>query len=364
MSNISYGTGGSTVTQVTSALTTYTQPTGSDFVSYKAGSSQYTTYGESMSQGVSYTGTVISSYHPVDRVIQTKNAGLTITASASTPWGGLSNWSSPAGANTNGSPVTMPGMTVTGLSFYGSLITGTNTFTAGTGEVVLLKQDRTNPNIVDITTANAAAQAPASGSLLGGAVFIEGNVNNLEGYNQYKQTIQTDLAASQTIGIGDSIWQYGTVPGNSPANANNGLGLVAYNFNLSAVPLTYETGTQQGLSKSGNSTQPNSMYLYAAVLANGGGLSYNNSYMLGTPQNAFTQSPWSNQFNGPTKTPDLMFYGSLIEGTRQIRSESVNSNIVGWNDQIHFDQALAVSPPPDFPSSGGFATVNYSEEHM
>jgi hypothetical protein len=365
MKTVSYGTPTTSVTSVTSGLSSYRVLTGSAFESYKAVSTGTYTYGEKVTaSGTIASATALTPFHPIDRVIQTVNGALTLTASYN--WGNVPNWNAPVGANTAASPLMDP-MTVTALSFNGVAYTGSSTLTLPSNTVVLMRQERGNPSVVDISTAAApAGTTQASGAYLNGAVFVEGNVGNLDGYNRYKQTIQTDLAQSQTIGIGDSIWQFGTTPGNQPLNALNGLGLVAYSFDLSAVPNGFSSAsTPTGLAAGGTaSTTPNSIYIYCALLANAGGLSYNNEFELGQP--AFTQiSPaYNTEFNGYTNTPNVEFFGSLIEGTRQIRSENSGGQITGWNDQMHFDQQLGISPPPGFPNSGGFAQLNYSEERM
>ena len=354
-----------------------------------------------------------SSYRPVDRVVQVQGTvPLVITPATptatqkynDTTMGPLA-WSRSAGARDTGSgapnTITMAGMTCTQMLLIppggGPASTIVAPLSVGQGNVVLMKQSRTNPLVMEISVIPGPSTTTP---VVNGAVYFENDISNLNGVNAVRQTICCNpngakyngtgagtVANAGHIGIADNILQFGTAKGQKPTNADSGLGIVSNYVNIVARQNANGAGKFNDQILDPASPAFTGMTIYAVMMAgystatgdsgggfvaNGDKLVKNNDRTQGAQTAAFNNGN-GKYGNGLTqyasgRAPTLAFFGGLIEAQTKSRGCGDLSGgapgSVGWGDNFVYDQSLANQPPPYFPKDGLMIPLSYIEERL
>jgi hypothetical protein len=392
-------TGTSILTTWSSTLfTSFSTPSISTSTSWSPWTTQFSTFNTVTS---SLTGT--ASWKPVDQVIETKNAGITLSPAAFSS--NHTRFQSPAGARGGGANMeslyisnTVGGATAGHLRYTQfivkdgnnapSTLTGAASQVIPVDKVVVIKQSRTDPQTAVVMLMDRGNGNRSEGDpVLNGAVFTEGNVGGLAGINLERKTIAGQVKQegtsnsadpldpqpnrdSVTLSIRNNIWQYGTNPSLAnendltaakPGGADHGLGLVAEVINVNTRPGDFATYSDGALTSSSQV-----LSIYATMLAGGRKDSFGN--MLGgftvgvnnplTSLNSITSSA----MGGSNNTPMLRTVGGLIVANYYARLNLINQ--AGWNSQAVYDQQLALKPPPWFPNDGGLNPLTYVEERL
>lgn len=363
-----------------------------------------TLYGTTVVPASTTTGTSVSTgvftetFKPIDQVIEARNSAVTLNSTMFSA-NGISNYQLPAGAATNSntavtSPAAMDvsklgGITQMLIASGSSLVPLTAATTVGTDNVVVIKQSRTDPKTAVVFIIPATKNS--EGNLLNGAVYTEGNLGSpgsqtpavagsggLAGVNYGRKTIggqirssdtnltnSTDKFAQQpekssaTLGIVNSLWQFGTKRNetdSSKLKADNGLGLVAEDIQITASPNDYTNFNDAHSPLYNSDTMLN---VHAVILAGSssgaGGLTVNGF----KDRNALTPG---NLGSSTGQTPLVRFVGGLI--VRNYYSRVNGFTGAGWNSKNVYNQQLALKPPPYFPNNGLLIPLSYVEERI
>lgn len=327
-------------------------------------------------------------YKPVDWVVDVKNVATVIPTGIPIPTASVDQraWRSGVGTELNSGesnarqadflgntpgPASQRGITEVYVhtnagDTAGTLVT--SPITVPTGKLLVYKQSRSDANRLDVFVMDRPSDVTvaAQPGALNGAVFSGGDINALRGVNMDAKTIGVDYSTDKGISIMDNVWQYGTVRGEKPDDAYNGLGLVATKMNVQTRDNRFEN---------------KSLFIYATIIAgkNGanGGLDVSRSQNDLTGTNGtgtglttawnFTASSHNNDnstnTNGLSRT--LTVIGGLTEQVTKARLAGTSGGSArGWNQMMRFDRQLQYRPPPFFPTTNLLVPLAYSQESV
>lgn len=308
-------------------------------------------------------------FQPVDFVVQTTNTKMTIPQTmveSSSLW-----QNGPAAAG--GSSINFNGLNVTTIVVHDqngavpAQTVGSSGFTVDIGKVAVFKQDRTDSTKLDVFIVDAPSK-------LNGVVFGTGNLDNLRGVNEGRQTIANDISNDKRISISDNLLQFGTAAGTNTTSASNGLGIVSSEVVLRTDDKKYANAT----TPSGN------LNIYASIIAgsslttNKGGLDVSNPNIDKLDQKvtlgsySYTvASSLGNNANGNMTANNTTDYGSATNPTFHIfggliehYSKPTGLGNKGWLAASTFDPFLAALPPPGFPTSNSLAPTSFVQERL
>lgn len=385
-------TGWSTGTSLTSSSTGTTLTSGSsrvtDYVTNFTPTSGYS-YQTTVSRSTSWTSTltmvtstVTQTYNPIDQLIEAKNSAVTLSPSMFVS-NGSGNYKRAAGAFGAGSDMDVSNLNITQMMLAdasGNLTPMPPTKVVNKGEVVVIKQSRTDPTQAVVFILPADAQT--DGSLLNGSVFAEGNLGSaqkggISGVNYGRKSIGTQIkdtantgtytdpfdknprANSTLMGIANNVWQFGTNPNETDKTlfkADNGLGLVSENINVNAKLNDFTNFSGGNINPVWGTDKI--LNIHAIIMGgsgNGGGLTVQGF----TDVNSLTST---NLGSSSGQTPLVRFVGGLILQNYYGRINGITN--AGWNSMNIYNQQLALSPPPWFPNDGRLAPLSYMEERV
>jgi len=375
--------------------TLYSTSFGTPITNTLSSTTQYSTsYSTSSSSSLIPTSTTVSSWNPIDQLVEVKNTPVTLGTAM---WGSNSSlYNLPAAAigtsnsmdvgTMNLSKILV--MTPTGIS---TTLTGGNTTAIPTGSIVVMKQSRDDPTVaVAFVIPSKTATDPITGnpslSYLNGVVLSEGNIGGpnsggVAGVNYGAKTIGGQIppasggtldpanplnvqsgTAATSIGISNQLWQLGTsLVETNPLSlaANNGLGIVAQMVQINAAANqftnTFGSGGTNGWAAK------NILNIHAIILAGSSTAATGATNGL-TVQNYSSASSLTpgNMGTGSGYTPLVRFVGGLITHNYY---ERLGAN-AGWNSLNYYNQNLANKPPPAFPTNGVMQPVSYVEERI
>lgn len=214
---------------------------------------------------------------------------------------------------------------------------GTN-WTVPVGKVAVFKQNRSDLDRLDVFIVDADDTQPAP---LNGAIFSTDNIHALRGVNFERHTIAAGNNTARTISVNDNLWQARTVRGAKPADARNGLGLVAESVNFRTDETTWAALGQR-------------LYVYASIIAG------RNTGSGGLDVSRADNGNWSALGCASGQNPTYELFGGLIE--RKAKARLMGGK--GWNQQHTFDPQLAAAPPPFFPTTNALKPTHYVEERF
>lgn len=200
-------------------------------------------------------------------------------------------------------------------------------------EAPLTAPDGTPVGVGNTLVYDASGGFSIHAGLTNGTIYATGSIQSLKGTNKGKRTVAVDLAAQKDIVLGGHLLRADTPQGQEPTGSRDSLGVVGFKVRVpTSIPRDRD----------------NPLDVYAGIFAGTKG-SEGGLYIDG----------WDN-YQGAGK---LRLYGGLMQAYKPPWGYFSGSTLLsGVTLESHYDENLANSPPPFFPTIGKFQVVSYREE--